>query len=218
MPTRAALLSTALPTTRFFCASDMMTACFPSNFASFIFLRNISPPRSGGRLVWALWIGPNPASLRQRCWRLIRLLNVPDEKEPVSLMTHGFNVLSSKCFKQTDIISITLNTSGVPLTFQGKVGSREDEVAILAIITIASGDVMPLVMAGTETMTVFDRAGNSVISWIKQPYQVAEDALRQGSLANTTTVQVQRALFWPPNLPGGICMVLLLRLSPFDSA
>ena len=103
------------------------------------------------------------------------------------LIGHGFYVLSSKCFKQEDLMSITLNTSGVPLTFQGKVGSREDVVAILAIITIASGDVMPLVMAGTETMTVSDRAGNSVVPWMKQPYQVAEDAWRQGSLANTTT-------------------------------
>ena len=106
---------------------------------------------------------PNPASLRKRCWRLIRLLNVPDEEEPVSLMTHRFNVMSSKCFRQEDLISITLNTSGVPLTFHGKVGSREDVVANLAIITTASGDVMPLVMAGTETMTVSDKAGISVV-------------------------------------------------------
>ena len=100
-------------------------------------------------------------------------------------MNHGLSVLSAKCRDTQDIVSIALNTSGVPLTFKGEVRSQEDILRIFASISIASGDVGPFTLEGRKLERA-NGAGNTV-SWMKEPALGSYDEWPQSSLANTIT-------------------------------
>lgn len=126
---------------------------------------------------------PEPTSLLQLNWRLS---NVGGSGTAASsLLNHGLQVLSSQCRDLEDIVSIALNTSRMPLTFRGSAKTREDILGIFAAISIASGEVVPLVLEGGTLQLPPDTTGKSAVSWMKRPYNTSHDEWPQSSLANT---------------------------------
>ena len=105
----------------------------------------------------------------------------------VSLLNRGLQVLSSQCRDLEDIVSIALNTSSMPLTFRGRARTREDILGIFAALSIASGDVAPLVLGGGILKLPPDSVGNCAVSWMKRPYNISQDEWPQPSLANTVS-------------------------------
>lgn len=51
---------------------------------------------------------PDPTTLRQLWWRIQRLM--PDVRPDISAMQHLVSVLSARCYKKGDLMSIALNT------------------------------------------------------------------------------------------------------------
>ncbi|KAJ1323293.1 HET domain-containing protein [Microdochium nivale] len=151
---------------------------------------------------------PDPTALWQLWYRIQRLM--PERSDACSAMQHLVSILSFGCLYRGDLISIALNTSGIPLVFLGasKVRSVGDAVWMFALLTLAAGDVVPLVMDGgklrlerawdgssnsknknNENITNAAAAaagpqGGQVISWSPHPKQAVLDevlALRDPS-------------------------------------
>jgi hypothetical protein len=110
---------------------------------------------------------PNPASIQQLYYRLQGLRSDPVESE-VSLMQHLHGITSLGCLKKGDMVSITLNAAHLPLFYSGHLETREDVTWVMAILTIASGDVLPLVARGTK-LRVPDNHRTKIVSWVDQP-------------------------------------------------
>ena len=107
---------------------------------------------------------PNPTTLRQRWWRMLRLM--PDRGDNISAMKHLANVLSSGCFMKSDLMSIALNTAGIPLFFHGDaVKVVEDVIWIFSLLVIAAGNIVPLTLSGRR-LRIPDGAGKETISWV----------------------------------------------------
>jgi len=105
---------------------------------------------------------PDPASLRQRTWRINQLMAI--EYPNLSPMQHLVNVLSSKCSRKGDLISIALNTSSIPLYYDGEVTTVEDVIWIFSILVLAAGDVVPLVVDGSK-LRIIDGNRKDILSW-----------------------------------------------------
>jgi hypothetical protein len=111
---------------------------------------------------------PDPTSLQQHSWRIHRLAGM---KSPdLSSMQHLVNVLSSKCSRKSDLISIALNTSSSPLCYEGDVTTVEDVIWIFSLFLLATGDVVPLVADGSK-LRITDGNEKETISWAIYPHQ-----------------------------------------------
>ncbi|KAK4153782.1 heterokaryon incompatibility protein-domain-containing protein [Chaetomidium leptoderma] len=119
---------------------------------------------------------PNPKTLRQLWWRIQRLM--PNRDEGVSAMQHLVSIMSFGCFKKGDLMSIALNTAGIPLYFDGEDMSYVEEVVWeFSLLVLASGDLIPLVANGRKLKVPTN--GGNVISWATNPSQgVLENQLR----------------------------------------
>ncbi|KAK4164737.1 hypothetical protein QBC43DRAFT_46382 [Cladorrhinum sp. PSN259] len=118
---------------------------------------------------------PNPKTLQQMWWRMIRLM--PDKPGEVSALQHLLSVISFGCFKKADLMSIALNTAGIPLFFDGEdVHSVADVKWMFTLLVLASGDLTPLIATGLK-LTVPDpsKAKGSFISWVTDHAQGSLD-------------------------------------------
>jgi hypothetical protein len=111
---------------------------------------------------------PDPTSLRQHFWRIHRLsaMKSPD----LSPMQRLVNVLSSRCSRKGDLISIALNTSSIPLYYDGDVTTVEDVVWIFSSLVLATGDVVPLIVEGSK-LRITEGNKKKTLSWAIYPHQ-----------------------------------------------
>lgn len=118
---------------------------------------------------------PVPESLRQLWWRIQRLM--PNPSADVSAMQHLVSILSFGCVKKRDLLSIALNTAGIPLCFDGEnIQFVEEVIWKFSLLVLASGDLVPLVTIGKSLRIPTD--GREVISWAINPAQgVLEEPL-----------------------------------------
>ncbi|KAK3361817.1 hypothetical protein B0T24DRAFT_537859, partial [Lasiosphaeria ovina] len=118
---------------------------------------------------------PNSVTLRQRYWRILKLM--PDATQGISAMQHLISILSHGCAQQGDLMSIALNTAGVPLYYRGDaVKTVEDVIWIFSLLVLAAGDVMPLVVDGPESKIVCGTGtGKETLSWMTRPMQGARE-------------------------------------------
>jgi hypothetical protein len=113
---------------------------------------------------------PDPASLQQRACRIQRFMNL--ERPDLSSMEHLVNVPSSGCSRKGDLISIALNTSGIPIYYEGNVAVMGDVIWIYSLLVLATGDIMPLVVEGSK-LRIPDGNGDrkEIVSWAINPHQ-----------------------------------------------
>ena len=127
---------------------------------------------------------PNPMSLRQRWWRIQRLMAQRDPNE--SAMQHLVSILSFGCFFQGDLLSIALNTSNVPLCLVGNVTAMDEIIWIFSVLVLAANDVVPLVMHGAK-MRIEDGPRKGQVSWAVRPVQAVLDKTLPISLPESIT-------------------------------
>jgi hypothetical protein len=111
---------------------------------------------------------PNPVSIRQLFKRLQRLQSGPVDSG-MSLMQYLDGITSLGCFKKEDMVSIVLNVARLPLFYSGHLNTCEDVIWLVALLAIASGDVLPLVTQGTKLKVLEDDRTKAIISWVDQP-------------------------------------------------
>jgi len=95
---------------------------------------------------------------------------VPYGDADTCLMEHLASILQFGCFHKGDLVSIALNTSGIPLCFHGQdqIKTEEDIIWVFSILTLAAGDVLPLV-TDDDRLKFVDGDGEISISWATRP-------------------------------------------------
>jgi hypothetical protein len=76
--------------------------------------------------------------------------------------------------KKGDLISIALNTSNIPLYYDGHLSTLEDVVWTFSLVVLATGDVVPLTLEGTK-LKFKDRMRKEILSWAIYPDQTLLD-------------------------------------------
>src|SRR6266480_72945 len=131
---------------------------------------------------------PNPVSIRQLYTRLQRLQSDPVESE-TSLMQCLEGITSLGCLKKEDMVSIALNVARLPLFYSGHLNTCEDVIWVVALLTIASGDVLPLVTEGTKLRVLDDDGTKTIVLWVDQPRALAnEKRIPLGDSSSITAV------------------------------
>ncbi|KAK4135995.1 hypothetical protein BT67DRAFT_229024 [Trichocladium antarcticum] len=150
-----------------------------------LYLSDLEPPLSiVGRDLTTAINDPSPKTLRQRWWRIQRLM--PNTNPDESALQHLVSVLSFGCFKKGDLMSIALNTAGIPLYFGGQdVQSVEEIIWRYSLLVLASGDVIPLVASGPKLK--IPAAGRDILSWATNPDRGALDARLPNQLPDSIT-------------------------------
>ncbi|KAK4446954.1 hypothetical protein QBC34DRAFT_355891 [Podospora aff. communis PSN243] len=110
----------------------------------------------------------NPTGLQQLRIRMQRLFHLDNEN--ASAMEHLASVIQFGCLHKGDLISIALNTSGIPLIFSGQhnVKTDEDTIWLFSVLTLAAGDVQPLIFEG-ERLRFANPDGSQAASWMSHP-------------------------------------------------
>lgn len=99
----------------------------------------------------------------------IHLLESELVDSELSLIQYLEIIVRLNCSKKEDMVSIALNTARLPLFYSGHANIDEKVIWIMALLTIASGDVQPLVMAGTK-LRIPENDGTRIIkSWVERP-------------------------------------------------
>src|SRR5204863_7042415 len=91
---------------------------------------------------------PNPSSIQQLAWRMNMFF--PDNYPDISIMQQMLTISTFKCKEQGDLLSIALNTGGIPLSFRGSLKANEDIFWIFSLLVLASGELGPLVTKGSK--------------------------------------------------------------------
>ncbi|CAG9981308.1 unnamed protein product [Clonostachys byssicola] len=122
---------------------------------------------------------PEPESLQQRWWRILRL--VPESLSDISMMQHLVSILSFQCCHKQDLIAIALNTSGIPLSFTGNLSAVEDIIWTFSILVLACNDMTPFFMDGTKLR--IRNASNDAfqVSWVVRPLQGVVDHIPEST-------------------------------------
>ncbi|KAM7220118.1 hypothetical protein V8F06_004446 [Rhypophila decipiens] len=137
-------------------------------------------------------VGPNPKTMAELRFRIQTLHGVNDPE--ASAMQHVANILAFGCLKKRDIMSIALNTAGIPLAFSGDVLGVEDVVWMFSLLVIASNDLFPLTRTDrslSHALRVTDPKDPSkkVISWVPIINQgIADDRIPEVSPGTITAV------------------------------
>jgi hypothetical protein len=79
------------------------------------------------------------------------------------------SIVRLDCSKKEDMVSIALNTARLPLVDSGHVNTGEEVTWIMVLLTIASGDVQPLVMDGTKLKIPDNDGTRTITSWVERP-------------------------------------------------
>lgn len=112
---------------------------------------------------------PAPKTLGQLRFRIQRLFWTSDSN--ASAMEHLIYILPSGCLVKGDLVSIALNTTGIPLSFTGEVSSEEDVIWMFSILVLASGDLVPFITSDGLAQSKLRIADPStpnghIISWV----------------------------------------------------
>jgi hypothetical protein len=110
----------------------------------------------------------NPTTLRQLWWRMSKLHGGVGPNS--SSMQHVVNLFNFGCLKKGDLMSIALNTSGLPLYYKGDASTLEDVIWMFSLLVLATGDALPLLMEG-EKLMITDDGQKEKISWALRPHQ-----------------------------------------------
>ncbi|KAB5542785.1 heterokaryon incompatibility protein-domain-containing protein, partial [Coniochaeta sp. 2T2.1] len=138
-------------------------------YLSYYLCRSEPPEPVGGAALAAAMGDPNPATLRHLWWRMTRLM--PDAVSSRSPMQHLVSILSFGCKFKGDLVSIALNTWELPLLYDGVISTVEDAIVTFSLLTIASGDLTPLIMSGSKLRVQGGSTGSEMDSWLVRPTQ-----------------------------------------------
>ncbi|KAK4176553.1 heterokaryon incompatibility protein-domain-containing protein [Triangularia setosa] len=168
----------------FFCfGSSGAVLSFEFRFIFYLakYLADKEPGPSNSTLMTAM-NDPNPTTIRQLYWRIIRLMSGANSNE--SLLQHMTHVLSFGCLKKGDLLCIALNTVGIPLFYDGKdVRSIEEIIWMASLLALAGGDVIPLVMTGSKLK--LSDSEKTFTSWAIHPTQGMVDERVANPLPNS---------------------------------
>ena len=109
----------------------------------------------------------NPSSIQQLFLRIQQLHSKPVDSK-ISLMQYQEGLVRLGCTKKEDMVSIALNTARLPLVYSGHLNTCDEVIWIMALLTLASGDVLPLVMEGTNLKVPEDNGTKTIVSWVKK--------------------------------------------------
>jgi hypothetical protein len=128
---------------------------------------------------------PNPQTFQELYWRIQRVIT--DQAPDGGLSIHHLvALLSFGCTKSEDLLSIAMNTAGVPLIFKGNGESTEEVIWAFSILSIASGDITPLILDGAK-LRMIDERGNNITSWVTQSLGALTEPRMLGSYLDTIT-------------------------------
>ncbi|KAK4119799.1 hypothetical protein N657DRAFT_693430 [Parathielavia appendiculata] len=128
--------------------------------------------------------GPGLKTLQQLTWRIQMLM--PDGRATVSAMQHLISVLSFGILKKGDLISIALNTAGIPLYFDGgDVRHVEEVIWLFTLLVLAANDLVPLIAAGPRLR--IPSLGQDILSWAIHPNQPLVDDQFENPLPGSIT-------------------------------
>lgn len=146
--------------------------------------------------------GTNFSQLQKQCWLIQRVMPGYWKR---TAMQHICTVMASGCLKKEDLISIALNTSNTPLVFTGRLNAIEDAVWIFALVVLATGDPVPLIMDGDGLRLKDGTTQKETISWLALPTEgVFNDTLRMSLTDSVTAVTggyIELDLIVFPSLP-----------------
>ncbi len=106
--------------------------------------------------------------IRHLYLRIHLLQSEPVDLE-ISLMQYLESIIRLDCSKKGDMVSIALNTARLPLVYSGHANTGEEVIWIMALLTIASGDIQPLVMDGTKLRIPDNDGTRTITSWVERP-------------------------------------------------
>ncbi|KAK5653812.1 hypothetical protein OQA88_7970 [Cercophora sp. LCS_1] len=111
---------------------------------------------------------PNSRGLEQLIIRMQRVF--PSDNANASPMEHLASIMDFGCLYKGDLISIALNTSGIPLVFNGQkdVETEEDAIWLFSVLTLAAGDMQPLLFEG-HRLRLFNPDRTQATSWMSHP-------------------------------------------------
>ncbi|KAM7186695.1 hypothetical protein V8F33_011682 [Rhypophila sp. PSN 637] len=134
----------------------------------------------------------NPKTLSQLRFRIQSLHGA--EEPGGTAMQHVANIIGFGCLKKGDLMSIALNTAGIPLSFNGEVSGVEDVIWMFSLLVIASNDLFPLIRTDksmSQKLRIADPKNPSkrLISWVPSMNQgIADDRLPEMSPGTITAV------------------------------
>ncbi|KAK4215474.1 heterokaryon incompatibility protein-domain-containing protein [Rhypophila decipiens] len=137
-------------------------------------------------------VNPNPETLSQLRFRIQSLYGVEDPGG--SAMQHVSSILAFGCFKKGDLMSIALNTAGIPLSFSGDVSGVEDVIWMFSVLVMASNDLYPLLLTDksmSHKLRITDPKDptRKLISWVPIINQgIADDRVPEMSPGTITAV------------------------------
>ncbi|KAK0744777.1 heterokaryon incompatibility protein-domain-containing protein, partial [Apiosordaria backusii] len=154
-------------------------------FTQYLTTKEPAPSFSGNALAMAM-NDPNPTTIRQLYWRIIRLL--PGANSNESLLQHMISVFSFGCLMKGDLVCIALNTAAIPLFYDGKdICSIEEVIWMASLLVLAGGDLIPLVMSGSKLRLSDSDSQRKFISWATHPTQGTVDERVPNPLPDTIT-------------------------------
>jgi hypothetical protein len=110
----------------------------------------------------------DPFSIEWLFLRIQKLNSKPVDIE-ISLMQYLEGIVNLDCSKKEDMVSIALNTALLPLIYRGHLNTCEEVIWVMALLTLASGDVQPLVMEGTKLKGPEVNGTRTIVSWVAKP-------------------------------------------------
>jgi hypothetical protein len=120
-------------------------------------------------------------------------INDPDRMDRVHPPFLFFEFENMSCFLRRNIISICLNTSGIPLTFNGDVKSRAECQFILALLLLAAGYPTMLDVVGPPLYKPPAPSHQGLIRWpVGDEAQYHADNWRFTRLSSSTGIEYIR--------------------------
>jgi hypothetical protein len=150
---------------------------------------------------------PNPSSLPQLLIKLNNLRPQENRREDSFLLKCFKGLTSTDCSKKEDMVSIALNVAGLPLVYRGSLRTKDDAVCVIALLTIATDNVLPLLMDGPKLRIASNdeiQVGTT-LSWT-QDFQTANHLnpvplLDSSSITRVTKEYIELDILLFKNLP-----------------
>lgn len=175
-----------------------------------------------GEAYYAVVNDPKPRTLRQMSWRMLRLmLNTGDVSvKTTSTLADLVSVMASRCKNKGDLMSIALNTAGLPLAFSGDITVIQDVVWIFTLLVLAKDDVTPLFVDGGKLrIPDIEAPGSTTISWAVRPQERSFDrsvsSPRMDTITSVTRDYIEMDLIVfesKPSAPSGEAFKVAMRM------
>ena len=99
----------------------------------------------------------------------------PDNNPDISIMQQMLSISNFECQEHRDILSIALNTCGIPLSFRDSLKAKEDIFWIFSLLVLASGELGPLVTEGSKLKLLDECRKREIVSWVDRPSAASLD-------------------------------------------